>query len=69
MLYTKTVIIHWEDLMKHITTLCEQIAEFMNVKAGGTCSNNCTLTLRIFECMWENIPRKYMISAFCHDVN
>jgi hypothetical protein len=31
--------------MKHITTLYEQIAEFMNVKAGGTCSNHCTLTL------------------------
>jgi len=31
--------------MKHKTMLCEQIAEFMNVKADGTWSNYCTLTL------------------------
>ena len=55
--------------MKHVTTVCEQIEEFMNVKAGGTSSNHCTLTLCIFECICDNMPRNYMISAFCHDVN
>lgn len=39
MLFTEIMAVYCEDYTKHIRTLSEQNAEFLDVKSDGTCSN------------------------------
>jgi hypothetical protein len=43
MLFREAIDVHSEDREKHINTLCEWNADLLNVKAGGTYNNHCTL--------------------------
>jgi hypothetical protein len=48
MLFRETVAVHSYNI-EHISTVCGQKAEFLNVEAGGT-YNNCALEF-IFSCL------------------
>jgi len=43
MLYRKIIAVCSEIHTKHINTLCGQNVELLNVKPGGTYSDNCAL--------------------------
>jgi hypothetical protein len=40
MLFGETVAVYCENRTEHTDTLCEQNAEFLHVKAGGTYTNH-----------------------------
>jgi hypothetical protein len=42
-LFKKIIAVFCENHMKHINTLCDQNAEFMNIKASVTYSNHWAL--------------------------
>jgi hypothetical protein len=43
MLFGETATVYCENHTEHTNTLCEQNAEFFNVKVGGTYSNHWAL--------------------------
>jgi hypothetical protein len=45
MLFRKIIAVYCETHTEHINTLCGQILDFLNVKAGGTCSNHPMLVV------------------------
>jgi hypothetical protein len=65
MLHSEIIAVCSEIHTKHISTLCGQNVEFVNVKPGGTYSNHWDLKVSIcFDVAEENVASIFRVTGF-----